>query len=120
MSSRRSAQSAAGRGGEQRLLGRHPDGADGERDAKGHAGRVARAGVAVGRDGHVHAGVDRAAGVGAGLAGREVGGGQERRDGAAAGQRGDVVVREVGAWSTEAAPGLAIQRADRGDARRRS
>ena len=84
-------------GGQQRLLGRHAHVAHRQGDAERHRGRVARAGVAVGGDGHVHAGVDRAAGVGVRLARGEVRCGQEGGDGVARGQRGHVLVREVGA-----------------------
>ncbi len=68
-----------------------------ERDAEGHRGRVARAGVAVGRDRDRGAGVDHPAGVRVGLAGREVGRRQEGGDGLRPGQRLDVGVVEVGA-----------------------
>src|SRR5262249_33534 len=54
----------AGRGRPERLGGRHAHVADGQRDAKRHAGGVGGAGVAVGGEGDRHARVQQAAGVG--------------------------------------------------------
>ncbi len=92
MSSRRSALAPPDRGGGQRLGGRHPALADGERDAERDARRVARAGVAVGGQRDGDAGVEQPARVGVRLAGRELDAGQERGDGAARRQRVDVGV----------------------------
>ena len=86
-----------GRRRPHRLGGRHAHLAHGEGDHERHRAREARPGVAVARERHRDAGVEQPARVGVRLAGRELDAGQQRRDGVAAGQGGDVVVVEVGA-----------------------
>ena len=80
---------------QDRLVGRHPEVAHGEGDAERHRRRVAGSRVAVGGQRDGDAGVEDPPGVGVRLAGREVGGRQERRHGRAAGERVDVSVGEV-------------------------
>ena len=106
-SSRSRAAAPAGGGGVDRLGRRHPHLPDGERDAQRHRGGVARAGVAVGGEGDRDAGVEQRAGVGVGLAGRELDAGQQRGDGAAVARaRATSASVEVGAVVDRGEPEL--------------
>ena len=88
---------AADRDRSDRLVDGHVHVAHGQRHAERQRTRVAGPGIAVRGDGHPDAGVYGPPGVGVGLAGREVGGRQERGHGVAGGQGLDVVVGQVGA-----------------------
>ena len=97
---------AAGGCGPDRLVDGHVHVSNGQGDAERHRCRVARARVAVRRQRSNSSGGEQPAGVGIRLARREVGGRQERGHGAAAGERGDVVVVEIGAVVGRRAPEL--------------
>ena len=84
---------ATGRRGPHRLRGGKPHLPDRHGDAERHAGRVARARVAVRGERHRDAGIEHAPAVGVRRARRELRSGQQRRDRAASAEQPEVGLR---------------------------